>query len=301
MAPADAPTLRIAGATVEVRSSLLMGVVNASLDSFSDGGRYRTVEDRVALAGRLVAEGAAIVDVGGQSLIRGEPELAPEAEISLVVPVIEGVARRWPDVWISVDTYKPPVAEAALAAGAHLVNDVSGLRHPEMASVCARAGASLVIAHMDGRPKELLAAPVRYDDIVEAVHRALRAKLDQAVAMGVDPEAIVLDPGPDLAKTPAQTVALLRRVDDLRDLGRPLLLPLSRKDFLGAILQRRPLGRDAGTLAAVALAAVVPGNIFRVHDVGAAADVVAVVDALTGRVELPPDYWLPPELRREPR
>ncbi|MHB1928595.1 MAG: dihydropteroate synthase [Acidimicrobiales bacterium] len=296
----DAPTLRIAGSTVELRSSLLMGVVNASPDSFSDGGRYPTVEDRVALAGRLIAAGAHIVDVGGQSLVRGEPELAPDEEARRVVPVIEGIARRWPEAWISVDTYKPAVAEEALAAGAHLVNDVSGLMHPEMASICARAGAALVVAHMDSRPKQLLAQPIHYDDIVDAVRRSLRAKLDQAVAMGVHPDAVILDPGPDLAKTPAQTIAVLRRVDELRDAGRPLLLPLSRKDFLGAILQRRPLGRDAGTLAAVALAAVAPGNIFRVHDVAAAADVLAVVDALTGRVELPVDYWLAPELRREP-
>lgn len=293
------PTLRVAGSTLELDGSLLMGVVNASPDSFSDGGRYRGFDDQAALATRLIAEGADIVDVGGQSLIRGVPETPADEEAALVVPLVSWMARNHPSTLISVDTYKPSVADAAVAAGAHLVNDVSGLRNPEITSICARSGAALVIAHMGSRPKALLAAPIHYDDIVASVLQFFQEKLRQVEELGVPPEAVVLDPGPDLAKTPAQTVAVLRRVDEFRGLGRPLLLALSRKDFLGAILQKRPLGRDAGTMAAVALAAVTAGNIFRVHDVAAAADVLKVVDALTGRSELPADYWLPMELRRE--
>lgn len=294
------PRLRVAGETVAVDGSLLMGIVNASLDSFSDGGRYPSLEDRLALAERLIGEGADFVDVGGQSLIRGEPETPAEQEAALVVPIIRWIAEHHPSVWISVDTYKPPVARAAVAAGAHLVNDVSGLLHPEMASICADSGAALVVTHMDSRPKELLDAPVAYDDIVGAAHRFFAATLDRVAGLGLDPEAVVLDPGVDLAKTPAQTIEVLRRVDELTDLGRPLLLALSRKDFVGALLRKRPLGRDAGSLAALALAAAPPGRIFRVHDVAASRDALTVVDGLTGRSAVPADYWLPVELRREP-
>lgn len=295
------PTLRIGDRTTTVDSTLVMGVVNASPDSFSDAGRYRTLDDRLALAAQLVAEGADIIDIGGQSGITGVPEVEAGEEADRVVPVIEAVHARFPEVLISIDSYKPPVVEAALAAGASIVNDVSGLLYPEVVGLCADAGAALVVMHTRAAPKTRIVDPDLYGgDVVGDVERFLGEKLEEVVAAGLDREAVVLDPGPDFSKTPAQTLDVVRAMDRFRSFGRPLLLALSRKDFLGAILQKPPLGRLAGTMAALAHVARTPGNIVRVHDVGAAKDVIAVVDALEGRTGIDPDYELPMSLRREP-
>ena len=294
------PTLRFAKQNIQVSGSLLMGVVNASVNSFSDAGQYRTLNDRVDLADRLIAEGADIIDVGGQSLVSGEPETPAEDEIALVVPIVSSIADRHPEVLISVDTYKPQVAEAAVEAGAAIVNDVSGLLYPDLARVCAASGSALVISHTRNKPKERLVEAIAYDDVVADVLLFLSEKMDQATNLGVPMDALILDPGPDFAKTPAQTIEVIRRVEELRRFGRPLLLALSRKDFLGAIVEKTPRGRDAGTMAAIAMVAATPGNIFRVHDVAACRDVLKVVDVLSGRVDVPDDYRLPEELRREP-
>ncbi len=294
------PTLRIGDRELEVDGTLVMGVVNASPDSFSDAGRYRTLEDRLELAAQLVDDGADILDVGGQSGITGVPEVDPGEEAERVVPVIEAIRARFPDVLVSIDSYKPPVVAAALAAGASMVNDVSGLRYPEVAGLCADAGAALVLMHTRSKPKERLVEPAFYDDVVADVVAFLRERIDEAVVHGLAKDALVLDPGPDFAKTPAQTVEVLRNLDAVRRFGRPLLLALSRKDFLGAILLKAPLQRLAGTMAAVAHIAAVPGNIVRVHDVAATRDVLAVIDVLTGRADVAADYELPMSLRREP-
>ena len=293
------PTLRMGDRLLEVDGTLVMGVVNASPDSFSDAGRYQSLEDRLHLAAELVAEGADILDVGGQSGITGVPEVDPAEESDRVVPVIEGIRARFPDLLISVDSYKPPVVAAALAAGASIVNDVSGFLYPEVAGLCADAGAALVVMHTRSRPKERLVDPAFYDDVVGDVVGFLEAKITEAVALGLAAEAIVVDPGPDFAKTPAQTVDVLRGLDEVRRIGRPLLLALSRKDFLGAIVLKPPRQRLAATMAAVAHIAAVPGNIVRVHDVEATRDVLAVVDVLAGRADVDPAYELPMSLRRE--
>ena len=199
------------------------------------------------------------------------------------MPVIERIVAEL-DVVVSVDTYKPAVAEAAIAAGAHLVNDVSGLRDPAMAALCARTGAALVIMHTRVAPKGTLLDPGFYDDVVDGrARRSWRSAIAVAVAAGVAPEQLLLDPGPDFAKTPAQTVAVLRRLDVLHALGRPLLLPVSRKDFLGAITGRPARERGAATLAAVGWAADAGAHVLRVHDVAAAADFLAVRAVLRGR------------------
>jgi dihydropteroate synthase len=293
------PTLRIGERTVEIDGTLVMGVVNASPDSFSDAGHYRTLEDRLELATQLVEEGADIIDVGGQSGITGVPEVEPAEEAERVGPVIDGIRRQFPHVLLSVDSYKPEVVAASLAAGASIVNDVSGLLYPEVAGLCADAGAALVVMHTRSKPKQRLVEPSFYGDVVADVGVFLREKIDVAVALGLHEEAIILDPGPDFSKTPAQTVTMLRGIDAVRRLGRPVLLALSRKDFLGAILQKPPRQRLAGTLAAVAHVAAVPGNIVRVHDVEATRDVLAVIDVLMGRAEIAADYELPMSLRRE--
>jgi dihydropteroate synthase len=278
----------------------LMGVVNASPDSFSDAGRHAGVDAQVRRARELHAAGADVIDVGGESAITGVPPLDAREEIDRVVPVIERVAGEV-DALVSVDTYKPMVADAAIAAGATIVNDVSGLRDPELADVCAQTGAALVVMHTRAAPKERLQDPGRYDDVVADVRSFLAERMGVALERGVEEEQLLLDPGPDFAKTPAQTVAVLRRVGELHELGRPLLLAVSRKDFIGAVTGRPPAARDAGTLAALAHGADAGAQVFRVHDVAAAADFLAVRAVLRGERDVPPDLLLDDALRHEPR
>jgi dihydropteroate synthase len=273
---------------------LLMGIVNATPDSFSDAGELPDVAARVARARELVAAGARIVDVGGESAFGGRPPVPADEEAERVVPVIESLAGE-PDVLISVDTYKPAVAEAAIAAGAHIVNDVSGLRDPALAEICAGTGAALVLMHTRVAPRGTLLDPGFYADVVADVRDFLAERMAVAEAAGLHPEQLLLDPGPDFAKTPAQTVAVLRRLDVLHELGRPLLLAISRKDFLGAITGRPPRERGAATLAAVGWAADAGAHVLRVHDVGAAADFLAVRAVQRGDRELGPSEGLTPD------
>jgi dihydropteroate synthase len=216
-----------------------------------------------------------------------------DEEIARVVPLIGQLAAR--GVRVSVDTYKPAVAEAAIAAGAVLVNDISGLRDPALADICAGTGAGLVIMHTRVAPKGTLLDPSHYDDVVADVTGFLHERMAVAIAHGVDPEQILLDPGPDFAKTPAQTVAVLQRLDDLHALGRPILLAISNKDFVGAVTGRPPRERLAGTLAAVAHGLEAGAHVLRVHDVAAAADFLRVRAALRGDLELAPEEGLTPD------
>jgi dihydropteroate synthase len=292
------PPLVVRGRAVDLTEPALMGIVNATPDSFSDGGLHPTAQARVGLALELADQGATIIDVGGQSGITGVPEVAVGEEIARVVPVVEGIRAAAPGLVVSVDTYRPAVVEAVLAAGAALVNDVSGLLHPEVAELCGSVGAGLVIMHTRAQPKHKVLDPDLYDDVAADVVCFLRRRIDAAVARGMEPAGIVVDPGPDFAKTPAQTVEVLRGIDQVRALGRPVLLALSRKDFLGAITGRPPRARLAGTLAAVGALAR-PGTILRVHDVAAVRDFLAVAAVLDGQTELPADARLAENLRWE--
>ncbi|MFI5004463.1 MAG: dihydropteroate synthase [Solirubrobacterales bacterium] len=282
--------------------SWLMGVVNASPDSFSDGGRHRSLGERAALVRELVAAGADIIDVGGESATTGRPPVAVEEEIERVVPLIERVVAELDPagpVVVSVDTYKPPVARAAITAGARIVNDVSGLRDPALAEVCAETGAALVVMHTAAAPRERRQDPALYADVVGEVLTFLRERVAVALDAGVAREQLILDPGPDFAKTPAQTVELLAHVDRLHELGLPLLMAISRKDFIGALTGRPPRERLAGTLAALAHGLDAGAHIFRVHDVAAAADFLAVRAALAGERRPQRDLRLAEELRHE--
>jgi len=277
----------------------LMGIVNATPDSFSDAGVHRTLEQRVALARELLDAGADVIDVGGESGVTNRPAVDAHEEIARVVPLVERIAGELGAV-VSVDTYKPTVAAAAIAAGARIVNDVSGLRDPRLADVCAETGAALVLMHTRAAPKQKLLDPSYDGRIAADVVAFLRERMDVARERGVADEQLILDPGPDFGKTPAQTVESLRRLDDVHALGRPLLMALSRKDFIGAITGRPPRERGAGTLAALAWGLDAGGHVFRLHDVAAAADFIAVRDVLAGRRELAADARLTEALRREP-
>jgi dihydropteroate synthase len=273
---------------------LLRGIVNATPDSFSDRQGEKRLEDLVEQAHRLAEDGAAIVDVGGESGRTDREAVSVEEERARVVPLIERLAAD--GLTVSVDTWRAPVARAALAAGASMVNDVSALSDVDVADACADAGAQLVITHTRVPPK--VKAYPDYDDVVADVAELLRERCAVAVEHGVDEERIVFDPGIDIAKTPAQSIELLRRLPELAELGRPLLVAVSRKDFVGALTGRAPAARDAGTLAAVGVAADGGADILRVHDVAAARDYLAVRRALAGGAAS--DLQLDPALRREP-
>jgi dihydropteroate synthase len=270
-----------------------MGIVNATPDSFSDAGQLLTLEARLAHARNLLAAGADLIDVGGESARGDRPPVEEGEEAERVLPLIERLAAE--GALVSVDTHKPAVASAAVAAGAVMVNDVSGLRDMALADVCARTGAAMVIMHTRVAPKATLLDPGRYEDVMADVAGFLRERMAVAVEHGVQLEQILLDPGPDFAKTPAQTVEVLRRLGELNELGRPLLLAVSRKDFVGALTGRGPRERLAGTLAAVAHGVDAGVHVLRVHDVAAAADFLAVRAALRGEREVRPDEGLTPE------
>ncbi len=273
----------------------LMGVVNATPDSFSDEPGEKPLADRVELAEQLIASGADIIDIGGESGITNKPAVAAREEIDRVVPVIEAVSAL-PGAVISVDTYKPEVARAAIAAGARIVNDVSGLADDELASVASEGDAALVLMHTRAAPKQK--AFPHYDDVIADVVEFLADAIERAAARGLPAERVIVDPGPDFAKTPAQTIAVLGSLDRIAELGRPILLAAGRKDFIGALTGRAPREREAGTLAALAAGADSGVAIARVHDVAAAADFLTVRAALRGELEVADDLALPEQLRR---
>jgi dihydropteroate synthase len=281
------------GRAIACDRPLLMGIVNASPDSFSDAGEFVGASAQLEHARGLVAAGADLLDIGGESAFGGRPPVDPQEEISRVVPLVSALARL--GVPLSVDTYKPVVAAAALDAGATIINDVSGLLDPELASVCAARGAGLVVMHTRVAPKGTLLDPGFYEDVVTDVVAFLRERIEVALSCGLRREQICVDPGPDFAKTPAQTVAVLRALDRVLALGFPVLMALSRKDFLGTVTGRAPRDRGAATLAALGWAADAGAHVFRVHDVAAAHDFLAVRSVLRGERALAPEEGLTPD------
>ncbi|MCB9545180.1 MAG: dihydropteroate synthase [Myxococcales bacterium] len=255
-----------------------MGVVNVTPDSFSDGGRFLTPARAIDHALALLAAGADVIDVGGESTRPGSQPTSADEELARVIPVLEGLRARV-DAPLSIDTQKAAVAAAALAAGAEIINDVSALADEGMAGLAARTGAGLVLMHMRGTPLTMQQGDLSSPDIVGDVVASLAAAAGRAQAAGVAPEALCLDPGIGFGKTPAQCVALLAGLPRLAALGYPVLVGLSRKSFLGA-LTGRPVGeREAATVAAHTVAVLQGAHLLRVHDVAAAADAVAVAQA----------------------
>jgi dihydropteroate synthase len=263
----------------------LMGIVNATPDSFSDAGLRQTLEERVELAAQMLGAGADVIDIGGESGVTNWPPVEPAEEMERVVPLIAQVAGGL-GARVSVDTYKPAVARAAIEAGASIVNDVSGLLDPELAEVCAQTGAALVVMHTRATPKQKLLDPSLDGRVVADVVTFLGERIEVALEHGVELEQLILDPGPDFGKTPAQTIDVLRALPELHAFERPLLLAASRKDFVGALTGRAPRERLAGTLAAVGYGVDAGAHILRVHDVAEVQDYLTVREALEGSLDL---------------
>jgi dihydropteroate synthase len=258
----------------------LMGVVNVTPDSFSDGGLYLDRAAAVAHGLELAGAGADILDVGGESTRPGADPVTEEEELRRVVPVVEGLAGA--GARLSVDTSKAAVAAAALDAGAEIVNDVTALRGDrEMAALCAGRGATVVLMHMLGEPRTMQEDP-RYEDVVADVKAFLAERLEAAVAAGIDEERVWLDPGIGFGKTGAHNMELLRRLGELRELGRPLVIGTSRKSFIGGVDGSPADQRLGGTIASSVLAAAEGAEVIRVHDVAEMRQALAVATAILG-------------------
>jgi len=261
----------VGGRTIEVEKPVLLGIVNVTPDSFSDGGVSFAADRAIARSLELIEQGADVVDVGGESTRPGAAPVGADEELRRVIPVIEGVLRARPDAVLSVDTVKAAVAQHALDAGALIVNDVSGFRlDAAMAGVCARAGCGVILMHSRGDVGEMaLYALAAYgDDPVADVVGEIRAAVDRAAAAGVAPESIVLDPGFGFSKTTEHSLALLRQLNRVCDIGFPVLVGLSRKRMIGELAGvPAPADRDAASVGAAVVALAAGARLFRVHDV----------------------------------
>jgi dihydropteroate synthase len=255
-----------------------MGIVNVTPDSFSDGGRYLAPDRAVAHARELAAEGAELLDVGGESTRPGAREVSAEEELERVRPVLEGI--RDLDAALSIDTSKAAVAEAALDAGAEIVNDVTALRHdPAMAGLCAERGGRVVLMHMQGTPRTMQENPT-YDDVVEDVKAFLAERISYAVGEGIAEERIWVDPGIGFGKTVDHNLELLRRLGELRELGRPVVVGTSRKRFIGELTGREVDDRLGGTIASNVLAMRAGADVLRVHDVAEVRQALRVTESI---------------------
>jgi len=259
---------------------LIMGILNLTPDSFSDGGRlFTSPEDILQHVSLMISEGADIIDIGGESTRPGATPVSPNEELGRVIPVIEQIVANHPETVLSIDTVKSAVATAAIQAGVHIVNDVSGLRlDPAIGPLCASTGAGLVLMHSRGSVSDMGSyVHANYRDVVTEVLRELRAQVDVALASGVESEAIVLDPGIGFGKKSEHSVAMLAALPRLVECGYPVLVGVSRKRFIGETTStREPSGRLSGTLGANVAALALGARIFRVHDVRPAREALDV-------------------------
>jgi dihydropteroate synthase len=263
----------------------IMGILNVTPDSFSDGGRYSALDQALSRAREMAAAGADIIDIGGESTRPGADPVPEDEELRRTVPLIERLAAELA-VPISIDTYKSSVARKALAAGASIVNDISGLRFsPDMANVAAGYGAAVVIMHIKGTPRNMQQNPV-YADVVDEVREYLEEGIELAVKAGVDRERTMIDPGIGFGKNLGHNLALLNRLDEFRCIGRPVVLGTSRKKFIGTVLGIPvPDERGFGTAATVALGIERGAAIVRVHDVASMAQAARMTDAIVKSVQ----------------
>jgi len=261
------------------RHTLIMGILNVTPDSFSDGGLFTDVETAVKHAERMVAQGAHIIDVGGESSRPGAGPVSTEIEMDRVLPVIEKLAKKI-EVPISIDTYKSSVARHALDVGACIVNDITALQgDPDMAPVAAKADVPVVLMHMRGTPENMQSHP-RYDSLISEIISFLEARIQVAIDAGISPEQIIIDPGIGFGKTVAHNLEIIRRLREFKSLGKPILIGTSRKSFIGKVLGLSSDDRLEGTAATVAVAITNGADIVRVHNVKEMASVARMTDAI---------------------
>jgi dihydropteroate synthase len=264
------------------RNIRIMGVLNVTPDSFSDGSRYMKKDDAVAHAVRMEKDGADIIDIGAESTRPGADDISPEQECERVIPVVKALSGNM-RIPISIDTRKSRVAEEALRAGATIVNDVSGLRFDaSMAGVVGRHDASVILMHMKGSPKDMQEEP-RYDDLIAEITASLNESMAKAKAAGVGVDKMIIDPGIGFGKTLEHNLEILRRLDEFKKIGPPVCVGVSRKSFIGKLLGgRNPEGRLAGTIAAQVVAVLNGADILRAHDVKEAVDAVSIISGVLG-------------------
>jgi dihydropteroate synthase len=289
--------LKARGVTLDLARPRVVAITNATPDSFSDEGA-RSPAAWIEKALEAHAAGADIIEVGGESNVSNRPPVPATEEVERVVPVIEALVAA--GAVVAVDTHKLETAKAALAAGASFVNDIAGLRDPEMIDLCAETGAGVVLMHTRTAPKTPLWDEALYPRGVTAdLLEFFEERLGALTAAGIPRESVVLDPGPDFAKTPHQSVEALRDFDQLQRFGCALMLAVSRKDFIGALTGRRPRERDAGTFAALAAGLRRGARLLRVHDVPTTLDFLRTWAALEEGEEVPRELRIPEEVRRE--
>ncbi len=276
---ATAPrVLRAGSLRIPLDAPLVMGIVNVTPDSFSDGGRYAAVDLAVEQALRLIAEGAGIIDIGGESTRPGAPAVPPEVERERVLPVLRRLARET-SVPLSVDTSEPGLMTEAVDAGACLINDVRGLRRPGALAAAARSGAAVCVMHMQGEPSTMQADP-RYDDVVGEISAYLSQRIADCMALGMAPDSLVVDPGFGFGKTLEHHLAMMARLEVFSRLGCPLLVGLSRKSMLGLLTGRPVSERLYAGVAAVAIAVSRGADIVRAHDVAPTVDAIRIGAAM---------------------
>ncbi|MEI9882760.1 dihydropteroate synthase [Atlantibacter hermannii] len=265
------------GSTLDLSHPHVMGILNVTPDSFSDGGKHNQLIDAVKHANAMINAGATIVDVGGESTRPGASEVSVDEELSRVIPVVEAVAQRF-EVWVSVDTSKPEVIRESARAGAHIINDIRSLSEPGALEAAAQTALPVCLMHMQGEPRTMQNAP-HYDDVFESVNRYFVEQIARCEAAGIAKENLLLDPGFGFGKNLHHNYQLLARLSEFHHFELPLLVGMSRKSMVGQLLNVGPTERLSGSLACAVIAAMQGANIIRVHDVKETVEAMRVVEA----------------------
>jgi len=269
--------LKAQGTILDLSHPHIMGILNVTPDSFSDGGQHNSLVEAVKHANLMINAGATIIDIGGESTRPGAAEVSVDEELSRVIPAVEAIAQRF-EVWISVDTSKPEVIRESARVGAHIINDIRSLQEPGALEAAAETGLPVCLMHMQGEPKNMQQAP-HYDDVFADVNRFFIDQISRCEAAGISKEKLLLDPGFGFGKNLTHNYQLLARLSELHHFGLPLLVGMSRKSMVGQLLNVGPDQRLSGSLACAVIAAMQGANIIRVHDVKESVEAMRVVEA----------------------
>ena len=267
--------IKARGSILDLSTPKVMGILNVTPDSFSDGGTHNRYHDAIDHVARMVQEGAAIIDIGGESTRPGAAEVSIDEELDRVIPIVDAIARRF-NVWISVDTSKADVMAEAAKAGMHIINDIRSLHEPNALDVAAKTGLPVCLMHMKGQPRTMQDAP-DYTNVVEEVQHYLSAEIARCMSAGIDRQQIILDPGFGFGKNLSHNYQLLANLEQFHSLGLPLLAGMSRKSMIGQLLNVPPQERLAGSLACAVIAAMQGAQIIRVHDVKETVQAMQVI------------------------